>query len=112
MLKDIPGCASRMEVVAGVSTPTAVREHRVALCSASPMVVANGAYLKAVPKGPRAAHRYVKGMVAGRGASSREARHVPKVFMEEPASAWCMEAANGVLHQGAPRAPAVAPIAA
>jgi hypothetical protein len=112
VLRGIPGCASRMEVVAGVSTQTAVREHREAPCSASPMVEANGVYPKGAPKGPRAAHCYVKGMAAGRGASSREARHVPRVFTEELASAWYTEAANGVLLLGAPRVPVVAPIAA
>lgn len=111
MPKDIPGCASHMEVVAGVSTRTAAREHREAPCSASPTVEANGAYLKVAPKEPRAAHYYAKGMAVGRGASSREPRHVLRVFMAEPASAWCMEEARGVWHQGAPRALAVAPIA-
>ncbi|KAI5010125.1 hypothetical protein ZWY2020_012262 [Hordeum vulgare] len=51
-----------------------------------------------------AAHYYAKGMAVGRGASSREPRHVLRVFMAEPASAWCMEEARGVWHQGAPSA--------
>lgn len=111
MLKDCLGCVSRMEVVAGVSTPTAVREHKEAPCFASPMVEANGVYLKVALKGPRAAHRCVKGMVVGRGASLREVGPVLRVFMAELTSALLMEGANAVLYQGVPRVLVVAPIA-
>jgi len=110
--RDIRVCASLMEVVAGVSTQTAAREHREAPCSASPMVEASGVYPKAVPKGPRAAHCYVKLMAVGRGASLMEVRHVLRVFTGELATAWCTEEANGVRHQGARRALVVAAIAA
>jgi hypothetical protein len=75
------------------------------------MVEANGAYLKAVLKEPRAAHRYVKGMVVGRGASLREAGHVLRVFTAELASVSCTVGANAALYEGVPRALVVAPIA-
>ena len=112
MPKDSLGCASHMDVVAGVSTRTAVREHKEAPCFASPMVEANGVYLKAVLKVPRATRCYVKGTVVVRGASLREVVSVLRVFMVELASASLMEAANAVLYQDVPRAPVVAPIAA
>ena len=111
MLKDSLGCVSRMEVVAGVSTPTAVREHKEAPCFASPMVEANGVYSKAVLKGLRAAHHSAKGMVVGRGVFLREVGSVLRVFMAELASALRMEGANAVQCQGVPRVLVVAPIA-
>nr|CAB3488430.1 unnamed protein product [Digitaria exilis] len=42
VLKDTLGCVSHMEVVAGASTRTAVREHKEAQSIASPMVEARG----------------------------------------------------------------------
>ncbi|KAF0890811.1 hypothetical protein E2562_004296 [Oryza meyeriana var. granulata] len=101
-----------MEVVAGVSTQTAVREHKEAPCFASPMVEGNGVYLKAVLKVPRATRCYVKGMVVARGASLREVESVLRVFMAELASVSRMEVANAVLYQDVPRVLVVAPIAA
>ena len=111
VLKDTLGCASHMVVVAGVSTQTAGREHKEAPYLVSPMVEANGAYLKVALKGPRAAHRCVKGMVVGRGVFLREVGSVLRVFMAELASALRMEGANAVQCQGVPRVLVVAPIA-
>lgn len=101
-----------MEVVAGVSTQTAVRGHKGEPCSASPMVEAKGVYLKAAIKVPRAAHCYVKVMAVGRDASLREVQSVLRVFMVELASAWCTEGANAVLQKGVLRVLVVALIAA